>query len=131
MSMIKCCSKFRKLLALVRILKWMTKWMGFLILEHLEITSSPRWSNAICFRPPSRIISSLDFFHNHIFHKTITFLLLRKLTDTSQGLYITRVTVKAKDHLVINQSLTTYLQLVNVQIFTKKIIRKKYLTFLW
>lgn len=130
MSMIKCCSKFRKLLALVRILKMNDKMNGIPYFGTFGDNFVTQVIQCYLFSSAVTHHFVIRLFHNHIFHKTITFLLLRKLTDTSQGLYITRVTVKAKDHLVINQSLTTYLQLVNVQIFTKKIIRKKYLTFL-
>lgn len=127
--MIKCCSKFRKLLALVRILKMNDKMNGIPYFGTFgdnfvtQVIQCYLFSSAVTHHFVIRLFSQSHISQNNN-------LLLRKLTDTSQGLYITRVTVKAKDHLVINQSLTTYLQLVNVQIFTKKIIRKKYLTFL-
>lgn len=130
MSMIKCCSKFRKLLALVRILKMNDKMNGIPYFGTFgdnfvtQVIQCYLFSSAVTHHFVIRLFSQSHISQNN------NFLLLKKLTDTSQGLYITRVTVKAKDHLVINQSLTTYLQLVNVQIFTKKIIRKKYLTFL-
>lgn len=127
--MIKCCSKFRKLLALVRILKMNDKMNGIPYFGTFgdnfvtQVIQCYLFSSAVTHHFVIRLFSQSHISQNN------NFLLLKKLTDTSQGLYITRVTVKAKDHLVINQSLTTYLQLVNVQIFTKKIIRKKYLTF--
>lgn len=130
MSMIKCCSKFRKLLALVRILKMNDKMNGIPYFGTFgdnfvtQVIQCYLFSSAVTHHFVIRLFSQSHISQNN------NFLLLKKLTDTSQGLHITHMTVKAKDHLVINQSLTTYLQLVNVQIFTKKIIRKKYLTFL-
>lgn len=129
--MIKCCSKFRsKVLVLVNILKMNNKMNGIPYFGTFgdncvtQVIQCYLFSSAVTHHFVIRLFSQSHISQNN------TFLLLRKLTDTSQGLHITHMTVKTKDHIVINQSLTTYLQLVNVQIFTKKIFRKKYLSFL-
>lgn len=107
--MIKCCSKFRKLLALVRILKMNDKMNGIPYFGTFgdnfvtQVIQCYLFSSAVTHHFVIRLFSQSHISQNN------NFLLLKKLTDTSQGLYITRVTVKAKDHLVINQSLTTYL----------------------
>lgn len=109
MSMIKCCSKFRKLLALVRILKMNDKMNGIPYFGTFgdnfvtQVIQCYLFSSVVTHHFVIRLFSQSHISQNN------NFLLLKKLTDTSQGLYITRVTVKAKDHLVINQSLTTYL----------------------
>lgn len=130
MSMIKCCSKFRKLLALVRILKMNDKMNGIPYFGTFgdnfvtQVIQCYLFSSAVTHHFVIRLFSQSHISQNN------NFFVVKKIDG-----YFTRVVYyscdsEAKDHLVINQSLTTYLQLVNVQIFTKKIIRKKYLTFL-